>query len=149
MAFVLPILESLVNGTHKASRRTDYGRPPTVLVLLPTRELAKQVRLYHSIRFSRKKNSLLSVLTLVHEFQVHTDFAFYGATFGLSACCVYGGSDYRSQEMAIRKGVDIVVGTPGRVKVVTITLLILLDLAHSLLGSILMFAAWFSCTGLC
>uniref|UniRef100_A0A0E0IMI1 DEAD-box ATP-dependent RNA helicase 7 n=1 Tax=Oryza nivara TaxID=4536 RepID=A0A0E0IMI1_ORYNI len=89
LAFVLPILESLVNGTHKASRRTDYGRPPTVLVLLPTRELAKQV---------------------------HTDFAFYGATFGLSACCVYGGSDYRSQEMAIRKGVDIVVGTPGRVK---------------------------------
>uniref|UniRef100_A0A0E0M3I9 DEAD-box ATP-dependent RNA helicase 7 n=1 Tax=Oryza punctata TaxID=4537 RepID=A0A0E0M3I9_ORYPU len=89
LAFVLPILESLVNGTHKASRRTDYGRPPSVLVLLPTRELAKQV---------------------------HTDFAFYGATFGLSACCVYGGSDYRSQEMAIRKGVDIVVGTPGRVK---------------------------------
>ncbi|KAG8050514.1 hypothetical protein GUJ93_ZPchr0009g1397 [Zizania palustris] len=89
LAFVLPILESLVNGTHKASRRTDYGRPPSVLVLLPTRELAKQV---------------------------NTDFAFYGATFGLTSCCVYGGSDYRSQETAIRKGVDIVVGTPGRVK---------------------------------
>ncbi|KAG8057455.1 hypothetical protein GUJ93_ZPchr0002g24152 [Zizania palustris] len=89
LAFVLPLLESLVNGAHKASRRTDYGRLPSVLVLLPTRELAKQV---------------------------NTDFAFYGATFGLTSCCVYGGSDYRSQELAIRKGVDIVVGTPGRVK---------------------------------
>ncbi|KAL5201698.1 hypothetical protein ABZP36_036052 [Zizania latifolia] len=89
LAFVLPLLESLVNGAHKASRRTDYGRLPSVLVLLPTRELAKQV---------------------------NTDFAFYGATFGLTSCCVYGGSDYRSQEIAIRKGVDIVVGTPGRVK---------------------------------
>ncbi|CAN6183018.1 unnamed protein product [Urochloa humidicola] len=89
LAFVLPILESLVNGTHKASRNTDHGRPPSVLVLLPTRELANQV---------------------------HADFEFYGATYGLSACSVYGGSPYRAQELALRKGVDIVVGTPGRVK---------------------------------
>ncbi|CAD6224173.1 unnamed protein product [Miscanthus lutarioriparius] len=89
LAFVLPILESLVNGANKASRRTEHGRTPSVLVLLPTRELANQV---------------------------HADFEFYGATFGLSACCVYGGSPYRPQEMALRRGVDIVVGTPGRVK---------------------------------
>ncbi|CAN6218424.1 unnamed protein product [Urochloa humidicola] len=89
LAFVLPILESLVNGTHKASRNTGHGRPPSVLVLLPTRELAKQV---------------------------HTDFEFYGATYGLSACCVYGGSPYSAQERALRSGVDIVIGTPGRVK---------------------------------
>jgi ATP-dependent RNA helicase DDX21 len=43
LAFVLPILESLVNGPAKASRKTGYGRPPSVLVLLPTRELATQV----------------------------------------------------------------------------------------------------------
>ncbi|KAF7073705.1 hypothetical protein CFC21_078653 [Triticum aestivum] len=89
LAFVLPILESLVNGPHKATRRTDYGRPPSVLVLLPTRELANQV---------------------------HADFEFYGGTFGLSTCCAYGGSPYRPQENALRQGVDIVVGTPGRVK---------------------------------
>jgi len=55
---------------------------------------------------------------------VHADFEFYGATFGLSACCVYGGSPYRPQEMALRRGVDIVVGTPGRVKVIISSLLI-------------------------
>jgi superfamily II DNA/RNA helicase len=49
---------------------------------------------------------------------VHADFEFYGGTFGLSSCCVYGGAPYRPQEMALRKGVDIAVGTPGRVKVI-------------------------------
>lgn len=51
---------------------------------------------------------------------MHADFEFYGAAYGLSACCVYGGSPYRPQEMALRKGVDIVVGTPGRIKVILV-----------------------------
>jgi ATP-dependent RNA helicase DDX21 len=48
---------------------------------------------------------------------VHADFEYYGGAFGFSTCCAYGGSPYRPQEMAMRKGVDVVVGTPGRVKV--------------------------------
>lgn len=44
LAFVLPILESLTNGPTKSSRKTGYGKPPSVLVLLPTRELACQVQ---------------------------------------------------------------------------------------------------------
>ncbi|KAK8916729.1 DEAD-box ATP-dependent RNA helicase 7 [Platanthera zijinensis] len=88
LAFVLPILESLTNGMNKASMRTGYGRSPSVLVLLPTRELAKQV---------------------------HSDFEFYGRAVGLSSCCIYGGSSYGSQQLALRRGVDIVVGTPGRI----------------------------------
>jgi ATP-dependent RNA helicase DDX21 len=43
LAFVLPILESLTNGSAKEFRKTGYGRAPTVIVLVPTRELAKQV----------------------------------------------------------------------------------------------------------
>ncbi|XP_008812489.2 DEAD-box ATP-dependent RNA helicase 7-like [Phoenix dactylifera] len=89
LAFVLPILESLTNGQHKASRKTGYGRPPSVLVLLPTRELANQVS---------------------------ADFEVYGGAVGLSSCCLYGGSPYRGQELALKRGVDIVVGTPGRIK---------------------------------
>ncbi|ONK56268.1 uncharacterized protein A4U43_C10F5850 [Asparagus officinalis] len=89
LAFVLPLLESLTNGPFKASRKTGYGRTPSVLVLLPTRELAKQV---------------------------HVDFEFYGGAVGLSACCVYGGASMRDQEHALKRGVDIIIGTPGRVK---------------------------------
>lgn len=51
LAFVLPILESLTNGPAKASRKTGYGRAPSVLVLLPTRELANQVRYERYSRF--------------------------------------------------------------------------------------------------
>jgi hypothetical protein len=43
LAFVLPILESVTNGPGKASRKSGDGRAPSVLVLLPTRELACQV----------------------------------------------------------------------------------------------------------
>ncbi|XP_038971529.1 DEAD-box ATP-dependent RNA helicase 7-like [Phoenix dactylifera] len=89
LAFVLPILESLTNGKYKAARKTGYGRPPSVLVLLPTRELANQV---------------------------YADFEVYGGAVGLSACCLYGGSPYRAQELALKRGIDIVVGTPGRIK---------------------------------
>lgn len=89
LAFVLPILESLTNGPAKASRKTGYGRAPSVLVLLPTRELATQV---------------------------FADFEVYGGAVGLSACCLYGGSPYNPQQNSLKRGVDIVVGTPGRIK---------------------------------
>lgn len=36
---------------------------------------------------------------------------------GLTSCCLYGGSPYHSQEAKLKRGVDIIVGTPGRVKV--------------------------------
>lgn len=89
LAFLLPILESLTNGPFKASRKTGYGRTPSVLILLPTRELAKQV---------------------------HVEFEVYGGAVGLSGCCVYGGAPMREQENALHRGVDVIVGTPGRVK---------------------------------
>ncbi|CAA0835551.1 DEAD-box ATP-dependent RNA helicase 7 [Striga hermonthica] len=93
LAFVLPILESLINGPANASRRTGYGRPPSVLVLLPTRELA---------------------------IQVFDDFKLYGSALGLRSCCIHGGggagASYPLQQNQLRSGVDIVVGTPGRIK---------------------------------
>ena len=48
---------------------------------------------------------------------MHADFEYYGGAFGLSTVCVYGGAPYGPQQSAMRKGVDVVVGTPGRVKV--------------------------------
>ncbi|XP_022866498.1 DEAD-box ATP-dependent RNA helicase 7-like [Olea europaea var. sylvestris] len=89
LAFVLPMLESLTNGPTKASRKTGYGRPPSVLVLLPTRELATQV---------------------------FSDFEYYGGALGLTSCCLYGGSPYQPQQIQLKRGVDILIGTPGRIK---------------------------------
>ncbi|KAF5895641.1 nucleolar RNA helicase 2 isoform X2, partial [Clarias magur] len=63
------------------------GRAPKVLVLAPTRELA---------------------------IQVSKDFK--DITKKLSVHCFYGGSSYNPQVEAIRNGIDVLVGTPGRIK---------------------------------
>ncbi|KAI9542684.1 Nucleolar RNA helicase 2 [Dissostichus eleginoides] len=63
------------------------GRAPKVLVLTPTRELA---------------------------IQVAKDFK--DVSKRLSLTCFYGGSSYNPQIEAIRNGIDILIGTPGRIK---------------------------------
>ncbi|KAK9835314.1 hypothetical protein WJX81_001245 [Elliptochloris bilobata] len=87
LAFVLPIVQRLLDGNQAA--RPEKGRPPRVIVLAPTRELAKQV---------------------------HADFEHIGQAAALATACLYGGSPYQPQESALRRGLDVVVGTPGRVK---------------------------------
>ena len=62
---------------------------PQVLVLAPTRELAMQVA--DSFRSYAAGHPHLKVLA------------------------VYGGSDFRNQINTLKRGVDVVVGTPGRV----------------------------------
>jgi ATP-dependent RNA helicase DeaD len=77
-AFAIPILE-------KIERR---GHAPQALVLVPTRELAVQVR--------------DEFLKLAHGRKTH-------------AVAVYGGTPIREQIEKLRRGVDCVIGTPGRV----------------------------------
>ncbi len=48
---------------------------------------------------------------------MHADFEVYGGALGLMSCCLYGGAPYKSQEFNLKRGVDIVIGTPGRIKV--------------------------------
>ncbi|MBN2102633.1 DEAD/DEAH box helicase [bacterium] len=77
-AFILPMLELL-----------DASRPHCQsLILVPTRELAKQVW--------RETEILLG-------------------NQGLRTAAVYGGVGYKAQIQALTKGTHIVVGTPGRI----------------------------------
>lgn len=48
--------------------------------------------------------------------QVQEVFANTGKAANLYTMCVYGGTPYDGQEQALSRGVDVVVGTPGRVK---------------------------------
>ena len=84
LSFALPIIERL---SAEGMVRTERNRPPIVLVMAPTRELASQV---------------------------HSEFASL-APGGLVSYCIYGGAPYDPQERAIRQGLDILVGTPGRI----------------------------------
>lgn len=48
--------------------------------------------------------------------QVARDFEYMGMAANLETLTLYGGTPYQPQENALRRGVDIVVGTPGRIK---------------------------------
>ncbi|HTP07856.1 MAG TPA: DEAD/DEAH box helicase [Anaerolineae bacterium] len=91
------ILGSAETGTGKTAAfllpllqkliNTPRTREPRALVLVPTRELALQVA---------EQAQQMSHNT------------------GLRVATVYGGVGYGPQEQALRKGVDIVIATPGR-----------------------------------
>ncbi|MFK7790366.1 MAG: DEAD/DEAH box helicase [Phycisphaeraceae bacterium] len=85
-AFALPILAQLA-ADHEANHKHPSG--PSALILTPTRELAIQVADAFA-KYARK---------LSH----------------INVLAVYGGADFRGQAIPLKRGVDIVVGTPGRV----------------------------------
>jgi len=70
--------------THDPAR---HVAGPRVLVLTPTRELAQQV---------------------------HSFVTAYGAGMGVRSVAVYGGASMHEQLQALRRGVQIVAATPGR-----------------------------------
>ena len=64
------------------------GNNPRALVLAPTRELA---------------------------LQIHKDALLLGGETGLKLGLAYGGVDYEKQRKTLQDGVDILIGTPGRI----------------------------------
>ncbi|MDR6938655.1 DEAD/DEAH box helicase [Arcanobacterium hippocoleae] len=85
--FGLPMLENIIAPANPAFN--DLARPgaPQGLIVLPTRELAKQVA--GDLRAAAKHLSLRIME-------------------------VYGGIAYEPQQAELKRGVEIVVGTPGR-----------------------------------
>ncbi|XP_058045038.1 nucleolar RNA helicase 2 [Ahaetulla prasina] len=77
----------LIEKLDRDPQERKRGRSPRVLVLTPTRELAMQVA---------------------------RDFK--DITKKLTVACFYGGTAYNGQLDLIRNGIDILVGTPGRIK---------------------------------
>ena len=90
-AFALPILQRLngasPRGGEPRGNKGRAGRPIRALVLEPARELALQVA---------------------------ESFGDYGSRTGLRTTVIYGGKKQGPQADALRRGVDILVATPGR-----------------------------------
>jgi ATP-dependent RNA helicase RhlE len=74
-------------GPHRPARPQDPFRPLQVLILAPTRELAVQI---------------------------HESLEAYGAGSGLRFAAIFGGVGYQKQIDALKRGIDILVATPGR-----------------------------------
>jgi len=85
LAFTLPILECLREKEDEICVKP--GRPPIALCLAPTRELAVQIHKEFEKFKSRK----------------------------MMVSCFYGGAPYFQQEADMRNGIDVLIGTPGRI----------------------------------
>ena len=92
LAFGVSLLHRLQRLADEAEEPADHGKP-RALVVTPTRELALQVA---------------------------RDLALAGSNLGSRVLTIYGGTGYDEQLDALAAGIDIAVGTPGR----------LLDLAN-------------------
>jgi superfamily II DNA/RNA helicase len=88
LAFGVPLLQRIVSPRDRAAF-ADLAAPgkPQALVVVPTRELALQVA---------------------------GDLKLAGAKIGTRVLTVYGGRAYEPQIEALAAGVEVVVGTPGR-----------------------------------
>ncbi|WP_322410721.1 DEAD/DEAH box helicase [Microbacterium invictum] len=87
IAFGAPLVEAILRA--QAGQKRQQGRAPQALILAPTRELALQI--------DRTVQAL-------------------ARSVGLFTTQIYGGVPQARQVGALRKGVDIIVGTPGRIE---------------------------------
>lgn len=83
-AFLLATYNRLLRNAPAAGRRQEQ---PLALIIAPTRELA---------------------------IQIHRDAVTLNKYTGFRLGLVYGGVDYDKQREQIRAGVDVLIGTPGR-----------------------------------
>ncbi len=84
-AFALPLLQRMLK--HENASTSPARHPVRALVLLPTRELADQVA--EQVRL-------------------------YGKYTNLRSTVVFGGIDMKPQTAELKKGVEVLVATPGR-----------------------------------
>ncbi len=84
-AFLIALYHQLLNHPANNTRRPTQIR---ALVLAPTRELA---------------------------IQIHKDAVVLGKHTGLKLGLAYGGTGYEQQRKTLQEGVDILIGTPGRI----------------------------------
>lgn len=87
IAFGAPLVERVLRS--QAGKRREFGRSPRAIILAPTRELALQI-----------DRTIQPIARSV----------------GLFTTQIYGGVPQGRQVGALKKGVDIVIGTPGRIE---------------------------------
>src|ERR1039458_7815638 len=84
-AFLVALFNRLLTDPGSASRPRNA---PRAIVIAPTRELAVQI---------------------------HSDAEGLGKFTGLKLAIVFGGVDYEKQRRILEEGVDVLIGTPGRI----------------------------------
>jgi len=104
---VLPI--SLAGSDVAGQAQTGTGKTAAFLITLFTRLVTSEKR-------GGEKYPRALILAPTRELvaQIEKDALVLGSGTGITIQAIYGGVDYMLQRKALRDGVDVVVGTPGR-----------------------------------
>ncbi len=87
LGFGIPVLERVIGPEHEGWGELEHPGKPQALIIVPTRELA---------------------------IQVAGDLENASKHLGVRILQVYGGRAYEPQIKALERGVEVIVGTPGR-----------------------------------
>ena len=87
-AFLIAAFQRVLTAEAAAAADESAPRQPRIFVLAPTRELASQIA---------------------------KDAETLGRHTGVKIALAYGGTGYEQQRRTIEEGVDVLVGTPGRI----------------------------------
>lgn len=87
------------------------GTGKTAAFALPILQMLTEKKLNNN---SRTIKALILAPTRELALQISESFSAYGNQLGISHTTVFGGVNQNKQTMALRRGVDIVVATPGR-----------------------------------
>ena len=92
-----------------AQAQTGTGKTAAFLITVFSRILSTGVP-------SKRKNPLALVLAPTRELalQIYREGELLGKHTGLRLAAIYGGEGFNRQEEALKRGTDVVIGTPGR-----------------------------------
>ncbi|KAI9463017.1 ATP-dependent RNA helicase [Russula earlei] len=120
LAYGLPILHELLTGVSTSSSKTKCRRPLRALVLAPTRELALQVSAHINTCLNHHEISAIADGEPKKGKRKASD---KGKEKGhvtphapppVSVAAIVGGMSMQKQARILRRGVDVLVATPGR-----------------------------------
>lgn len=101
-------IPAVLNGRDVlGSAQTGTGK--TAAFAVPTLQRLN----YREVK-SRRIRSLILTPTRELALQIYDSFRLYGRFLNLRSAVIFGGVSQRPQEEALRRGVDILVATPGR-----------------------------------
>lgn len=88
------------------------GTGKTAAFAIPTLQLLSQGK--ESQPRNKKIRGLVVTPTRELALQIYESFCIYGKYTNLNSCVIFGGVSQKPQETELKKGVDILVATPGR-----------------------------------
>jgi len=129
LKIIEPILKALKDENYKEASKIQEEAIPSILLgkdllgcaqtgtgktaafAIPTLQL-----LHNASKTAKKKKIQALILTPTRELaiQIYDNFQSYGKNLNLKSAVIFGGVSQKPQEEVLRKGVDILIATPGR-----------------------------------